>query len=133
MRHTNVVVYAVYIDSTLKRSGGRKISKDDGLPNPNPACMHRAVTALGFEATVDLERRHPRNFWVRGRLTVTFFTENHEPVDPAIPDRPALFKAIAAKVKELGNTAVVAAAAPKPAKLVGTEKSQAKRALAKKR
>jgi hypothetical protein len=54
-------------------------------------------------------------------------------VNPAIPDRLALFKAISAKVKELGNFAVEAQAGPKPKKLIGSEKSRMKREMAKRK
>jgi signal recognition particle subunit SEC65 len=134
MVRTNVLVYPVYIDSTLKRSGGRKISKEDGVPNPNPNCMARAACALGFVLTLEPVRCHPRNFWSRGRLIVNFFTEDHQPKKPAIPTRIALYKAIAAKVKELGNTPALAPPPPpKTGKLVGSEKSRLKRQAAKKK
>jgi signal recognition particle subunit SRP19 len=133
MKHTTLLVYPVYVDAKLKRSEGRKISKSDGLPNPNPQCMVRAASLLGFQAVFEAQKRHPRNFWVFGRIAVTFFTEDHAPVNPAIADRLSLYKAIAAKMKELGNVSATPQAVPKTGKLVGSEKSKAKRDAARRK
>ena len=122
------MVYSVYINANLKRDEGRKITKEEAVPDPKPQCMLEAAKALGFEATLDLERCHPRAFWERGRISVVFFDgegEGKKPLKADIPNRKALYKAIAAKVKELGNVAITKA--PPGQKLHGVEKSRAKK------
>ena len=128
MKRSTVIVYSVYINSDLKREEGRKVSKEEGLPGPKPACMLEAAKALGFEATLEMEKCHPRAFWERGRISVVFFDgegKDKKPLNPDIPNRKALYKAIAAKVKELGNAAVTKAAPGQ--KLHGVDKSRAKK------
>jgi signal recognition particle subunit SRP19 len=132
MEHTHVMVYPVSIDSSLQRSGGRKTKKEDGLPAPNPQCMARAAGLLGFETIADPDRRHPRNFWQRGRISVKFFQVDHTAVNIDIPNRGALYKAIAAKVKQLGNTVTVKQV-PQQQKLRGVDKTRAMREAAKRR
>lgn len=104
MKRENVIVYSVYMNANLKRCEGRKLSREDSVPDPHIGCMFEAAQQLGFQVTLNLEKCHPKSFWERGRLSVAFFNEDKSPINPEIPNRMALYKAIAAKVKELGNT-----------------------------
>lgn len=124
------MVYAVYINANLGQQEGRKIAKEHAVPNPNPQCMLQAAKDLGFEATLEEERCHPRSFWERGRLSIVFFDgagEGKKPLKPEIPNRRALYKAIAAKVIELGNTSSNKTVTTGTKKLRGIEKTQARK------
>lgn len=115
LSHDHVIVYPVYIDATVKQFDGRKISKEDAIENPNPKVMLAAAQALGFEAEFQEGARHPRDFWRFGRLSVKFFTgpdSDKKPINPEINTRRKLFREIAKKMKELGNTAPKAQGGP---------------------
>ena len=127
MNHNEVKVYPLYLDSALKRAEGRKITKEEGIENPNINAMFRAVKTLGFEAKLEQERRHPKDFWRFGRLSVVFFKEENGkkvPINPTLNTRIKLFKAIANDLKVNGNSS-------QSAHNVGGKKDSAERARLK--
>ena len=132
MEHLSVKVYPLYLDSLLKQKEGRRITKEQGIENPNIHAMVRAVKTLGFEVTLEERVRHPRDFWRFGRLNVVFFKQEGKdavPINPEINTRKKLFIAIAKDLKEHGNTTQSSHNVGK--KMDSAEKSRMKRELRK--
>ena len=101
MKHTNIVLYPCYIDSSRKLFDGRKISKENCVDNPNLNELTKAYEQLGFRGLQEPKKIHPRDFFRPGRITVEFFTEDKKAINPEITTRKQFYIAMAQKIKEL--------------------------------
>ena len=101
MKHTNIVLYPCYIDSSRKLFDGRKISKENSVDNPNLNELTKAFEQLGFRGIQEPKKIHPRDFFRPGRITVEFFTEDKKAINPEITTRKQFYIAMAQKIKEL--------------------------------
>lgn len=63
------VVYPVYIDKTLSRRKGRRLSLAHAIPNPTVDEIFRAAELLGLEPIVE-ERKHPRDTYKYAKVVV---------------------------------------------------------------
>ena len=78
---TWVTVYPAYIDSTLKLSAGRKISKEDGVEAPHPAEIMEVLKRLKLTFYIE-NKKYPKQWWVNGRFRVRLKTEDGFAKDP---------------------------------------------------
>lgn len=100
-----VCVYPVYCDSTLGMSGGRKVSKEKCVSKPTAVELFEAAKAAGFRTVLETDKAYCRDYWVRGRVRVALFSADGAPVSPEVPNRRALYAALAAKVPKLREKA----------------------------
>ncbi|MEM1533376.1 MAG: signal recognition particle subunit SRP19/SEC65 family protein [Desulfurococcaceae archaeon] len=63
------VVYPVYIDKTLSRRKGRRLSLTHAVSNPTVDEVVRAAELLGLEPVVE-ERKHPRDVYKYAKVVV---------------------------------------------------------------
>lgn len=68
-RGERVVVWPVYIDSSARRSGGRKIPLSDAVRNPTIEEIEEAAKQLGLNPEV-VEAQYPRAWWKYNRAVL---------------------------------------------------------------
>ncbi len=89
-RGKRVVVYTSYLDSNLPRRLGRRISREEAVPNPRIEELYEAALELGLNPEIEKEARHPRTWFThRGRIIVDKVASKQE-----------LLRLIASKVRE---------------------------------
>ena len=137
LEHSSVIVYPLYLNADVGRADGRKISKSEAVKNPNPSQMQRAAEALGFKVELQMNSRHPRDFWNHGRISVKFFDgedKDKKPLNPEINTRRKLYREIAKKIAEIGAAASAGMTKSEGGiKMTSQEKAKMKRELKKKR
>ena len=68
-------VYTTYFDKNLSIKEGRRIQKDLCLDNPNVHLLQFACEALGLKSLAEPLRKHPRDFFNRGRVKVMIIND----------------------------------------------------------
>ncbi len=58
----NVIIYPAYLDSSLTRKEGRRISIEHSVKDPKPDEIAKAARNLGLDAYIE-EGRYPRIWW----------------------------------------------------------------------
>lgn len=121
MNHNLVYLYPNAIDSKMKRFEGRKLPIEACVEDPKAEEVYKAVLDLGFQAVLEQDKRHPRDYFRFGRVKVTFFVQQDEqsqknPFHPEIRDRKTLLRAVSGKISEARE------AAPKKAPGKGNKK-----------
>lgn len=67
----DLVLWPRYFEARLTRSEGRRVPEDLAVEAPEADAIAEAAEALGYEATVEPEARHPRRSWTSsGRVVV---------------------------------------------------------------
>lgn len=61
-RNKRIIVWPAYIDSTLSRSEGRKVSLKFAVRKPKPEEIAEAAERLGLNPIIE-ESRYPRKWW----------------------------------------------------------------------
>lgn len=76
-------LYPVYFDSTRSRAEGRRVGKDQAVPNPLAQDIAQAVSQLGVAGQVVFEpgKVHPKDWANPGRVRF-LIKENGKPVGP---------------------------------------------------
>lgn len=86
------IIWPVYIDSSVSRKEGRKISKDDGVEEPKLREITQALRKLKLNYTSDNSKAYPSSWWKKsGRVVVTQETRN----------KPELLRSVARNVKRI--------------------------------
>ncbi|MFX1415206.1 MAG: signal recognition particle subunit SRP19/SEC65 family protein [Promethearchaeota archaeon] len=62
-REGTVIVWPAYLDSTLSRAQGRRVSKNLGAPEITVKILKEAADSAGFDSEVESDKRYPRN-WI---------------------------------------------------------------------
>nr|KXH71284.1 MAG: hypothetical protein AM324_08850 [Candidatus Thorarchaeota archaeon SMTZ1-83] len=62
-REGTVIVWPAYLDSTLTRAQGRRVSKNLGAPDITIKILKEAADSAGFESEAESDKRYPRN-WI---------------------------------------------------------------------
>lgn len=96
-----VVVCAPYIDAERTRAEGRKIPSEDAVARPHVVeIAHACERGLGLRCEIEEEKCYSRDFWIRGRVRVTWRDDEGNLARPELDTRGKLLKAIAAEVKK---------------------------------
>ena len=64
------VVYPAYFDAELSRSEGRRVPTDLAVEAPTVDEIAKAVQQVGYDAVIEREMTHPREWEPRGRVLV---------------------------------------------------------------
>ena len=136
MQRDMIYLYPTYIDSEVPRFKGRKLAKEECVPNPILQEIVLSAQLLGFNGGYDTDKKHPRNFWAFGRLQVYFWkidktTGEKTPLHSEIHTRMQFYRAVAAKIKEIREHPPIfkdpATTANPGKKLRGAEKTKMKK------
>lgn len=65
-----MVVYPVYLDSTVSRKEGRRVPLSLAVPNPTIEEIVEVCVKLGLNPEVEAEKAYPRDFTRKGRIIV---------------------------------------------------------------
>jgi signal recognition particle subunit SEC65 len=65
-----LTLYPIYFDSTKSVKKGRKVPKEYAIPRPTCLLIASAVQALAYPCAVDLNKRHPKDPFLLGRVKV---------------------------------------------------------------
>lgn len=63
-------LYPVYFDSTRSRAEGRRVGKEQAVPNPLAREICDAVFGLGLQLALEAEKLHPKDWANPGRVRV---------------------------------------------------------------
>ena len=66
-----LTVYPAYFDRARSVRNGRKVPLAAALENPNPYVLLKCTEQLGYEATFEQAKRHPRDPMTFGRIKVS--------------------------------------------------------------
>jgi signal recognition particle subunit SRP19 len=64
------VIWPVYLDAERSRSEGRRVPLDDAVEDPTLDEIAEAVQQVGYDAVIERDVRHPREWETRGRVLV---------------------------------------------------------------
>mmetsp|Transcript_25844 Transcript_25844/g.55360 ORF Transcript_25844/g.55360 Transcript_25844/m.55360 type:complete len:161 (-) Transcript_25844:115-597(-) len=88
-----VCIYPCYINKSLSIAKGRKVSKEIGVENPNVIEINDSVKHLNLVSTIE-DKRHPKDFWMRGRVRVRLKNEDGTLANPEIKSRKVLLREV---------------------------------------
>ena len=63
-------LYALYFDKRKSTRSGRKVPLAISIERPNPIILHKCAEHLGYTASLETSKRHPRDPTVFGRVKV---------------------------------------------------------------
>ncbi|WP_049917170.1 signal recognition particle subunit SRP19 [Halogeometricum pallidum] len=64
------VIWPRYLDAEMSRSAGRRVPLDDAVVEPTIDEIAEAVQQIGYDAVIERDVRHPREWETRGRVVV---------------------------------------------------------------
>jgi len=64
------VIWPAFLDATLSRSEGRRVSLDAAVEDPTADEIAQAVQQVGYDAVIEREKTYPREYEPRGRVLV---------------------------------------------------------------
>lgn len=64
------VIWPVYIDASKSRSEGRRVPLDAAVEEPTVDEIAEAVQQVGYDAVIERDVTHPREWDARGRVLV---------------------------------------------------------------
>ncbi|SMY21229.1 unnamed protein product [Zymoseptoria tritici ST99CH_1A5] len=103
-------LYPVYFDSTRSRDQGRRVSKEDAVPNPLAREIVDALSQIGAQNGVALQivfeptKTHPKDWANPGRVKV-LIKKDGKPISAKIQNKHHLYKMIAKYLKAHPTTA----------------------------
>merc|ERR1712087_792296 len=89
-----ITFYPAYIDKDRSESKGRRVSKALAVENPNVIEINDSCKQLKFVCVIE-DKRHPGDFFRRGRVRVWFRNEDGTPKNPDITTRKKLIAEVA--------------------------------------
>ncbi|ELP93253.1 signal recognition particle 19 kDa protein, putative [Entamoeba invadens IP1] len=92
-----VVIYPAYMDSELKTSQGRKISKEDSIKSPSIFDLKKGCELLNLHFALE-RQKYPRQQWVMGRVRVELKDESNQPTS-SYKNKLAVIRAISKQIK----------------------------------
>ncbi|MGC8982465.1 MAG: signal recognition particle subunit SRP19/SEC65 family protein [Desulfurococcaceae archaeon] len=63
-----IVIYPIYLDSTLSRKEGRKVPLSLAIPKPTLEEIAAACEKLGLNPEIEPDKVHPKSIALRGRV-----------------------------------------------------------------
>ena len=64
------VIWPAFLDATLSRSEGRRVSLDAAVEEPTADEIAQAVQQVGYDAVIEREKTYPREYEPRGQVLV---------------------------------------------------------------
>ncbi|QLG47717.1 signal recognition particle subunit SRP19 [Natrinema halophilum] len=65
------VIWPAYLDVTLSRAEGRRVSEELAVDEPTVEEIAKAVQQIGYDATIERDKAYSREPWAdRGRVVV---------------------------------------------------------------
>lgn len=64
------VIWPRYLNAEMSRSAGRRVPLDDAVVEPTIDEIAEAVQQIGYDAVIERDVRHPREWETRGRVVV---------------------------------------------------------------
>ncbi len=64
------VVWPRYIDAAVSRDAGRRVPLSEAVEDPAVDEIARAVQQIGYDAVIERDVTHPREWEARGRVLV---------------------------------------------------------------
>ncbi len=64
------VIWPVYLDRDRTRTEGRRVPLDDAVAEPTVDEIAAAVGQVGYDAVIERDTTHPREYEPRGRVLV---------------------------------------------------------------
>ena len=91
---TWICLYPLYLDKGKSERQGRRVSKSLAVENPNVLEINDSCKHLKLLSAIE-NKRHPRDFFSRGRVRVQLKKEDGTPCNPAIRTRKQLMIEVA--------------------------------------
>ncbi|ACV48895.1 MULTISPECIES: signal recognition particle subunit SRP19 [Halomicrobium] len=64
------VIWPAALDAALSRNEGRRVSREQAVPEPTVDEIAKAVQQVGYDAVIEREKTYPREYEPRGRVLV---------------------------------------------------------------
>ena len=64
------VIWPAFLDADLTRSEGRRVAREQAVPDPSVDEIAEAVQQVGYDAVIEREKTYPREYEPRGRVLV---------------------------------------------------------------
>ena len=64
------VIWPAFLDATLTRGEGRRVSQAAAVEGPTVDEIAKAVQQVGYDAVIEREKTYPREYEARGRVLV---------------------------------------------------------------
>jgi signal recognition particle subunit SEC65 len=97
MSSTSVTLYPIYFDKQKSWNDGRRVPKDLSVENPAAVFIAETAGRLGYQVTLEQERRHPADPLTFGRIKVEGIhikkTELIRQIAEKLPETTELMKA----------------------------------------
>jgi signal recognition particle subunit SRP19 len=64
------VIWPAALDAALSREEGRRVPRDQAVPEPTVDEIAKAVQQVGYDAVIERDKTYPREYEARGRVLV---------------------------------------------------------------
>ncbi|WP_335999107.1 signal recognition particle subunit SRP19 [Halorientalis halophila] len=64
------VIWPAALDAECSRAEGRRVSREQAVPDPTVDEIAQAVQQVGYDAVIERDKQYPREFEPRGRVLV---------------------------------------------------------------
>jgi len=64
------VIWPAFLDADLTRSEGRRVAREQAVPDPSVDEIAEAVQQVGYDAVIEREKTYSREYEPRGRVLV---------------------------------------------------------------
>lgn len=102
-------IYPIYFDITRSRVQGRRVNKEDAVPNPLASEIVEALKHIGktdnipFQASFEPHKSHPKDWGNPGRVRL-LVKQDGKPFSAKVHNKHHLYKMISAYLKEHPTT-----------------------------
>ncbi|EGR27749.1 signal recognition particle 19 kda protein, putative, partial [Ichthyophthirius multifiliis] len=117
-------IYPQYLDSLFSRQEGRRISKDQGVPNINIKEIAEALQKIRVPTVVEVHKSYPRSFQIKGRVKVMLKDEDKKLVNPIFKSKKQLYLRICQEIKQTSERQQNPIGKPHPSRAILQDESQ---------
>eukprot|EP00026_Physarum_polycephalum_P009861 Phypoly_transcript_09998.p1 GENE.Phypoly_transcript_09998~~Phypoly_transcript_09998.p1 ORF type:complete len:134 (+),score=20.29 Phypoly_transcript_09998:926-1327(+) len=99
------IIYPCYLSSKRSANEGRQVPKEYCVENPTLQGMFEVLKTFGLPFEIELNKTHPRDFGVPGRIKVRIYSDDHKPLNPEIKTKQDLLRKIGKALPNAGSSA----------------------------
>ena len=78
------ILYPLYIDKSVGREQGRKVSKQKAVDMPDIDDFRQVFSFLKIPHVIEVDKNHPRDFFCKGRVRYNLTTESGALINPEV-------------------------------------------------
>lgn len=94
-------LYPIYLNKNFSHQKGRKTLLANSITDPTLEEISQILTHLKIKHAIEVDKRHPADFFNYGRIRYQLEDESGNPVNPEIRNRKQLLNAVGSLISKL--------------------------------